>query len=88
MAAANVHFTEYVNVFLPSYKVSADVAPRTFAGAQPAASQPVQAPAIRVRARHGARQPGGPPTEFPELSQKAELCSEPRLRLRQVTSAG
>lgn len=62
MAATNVRFTEYVNVFLPSSKVSADVAHRTFAGAQPAAS--LSRPQPSESEPDTARQPqkAGPPT--------------------------
>ena len=86
-------FTEYVNVFLPSSKVSADVAHRTFAGAQhstqPAASsRPQPSEPDTEASSHGA---SDTPEYFQELSQKAELCSVPSLcpgSGSDVTSAG
>ena len=73
MAAANVHFTEYVNVFLPSSKVSADVAHRTFAG--PSLVPPVQpGPAITAGARH-SQAARGLRQSSRNCQQKAELCS-------------
>ena len=71
MAAANVHFTEYGNVFLPSFKVSADVAHRTFAGAQPAASSRPQPSESDTRQRASDTRL----RVSRNSSQKAELCS-------------
>ena len=81
MAAANVHFTEYVNVFLPSSKVSADVAHRTFAGAQPAArSRPQPSEPDTARQPQGLlRQPS-----ISRNSRRKLSCALPGLRLRQL----
>lgn len=75
MAATNVRFTEYVNVFLPSSKVSADVAHRTFAGAQPAAS--LSRPQPSESEPDTARQPGASDSGQSSRNSRRKLSCAP-----------